>query len=360
MSVQDVPKGMKCILVAAHGDDIDSLLTICKNYPRPTRKKGEVMIKVSACALAPGDVRVLAGHCDYWQEPPEGFPYIPGGDISGIVVEADSNSRFKACDKVMAMFELPRPLHGLAEFISVKEKLVEMAPSSVQGALVEASTLPSSAMSAMIAAKKFVKKGDRCLVLGGGGGVGTFFIQLSKAKGAAYVAVTSTIDKPFLLPALGADNVINYEEGNWWEDEELQSHRPFDLIVDLCVGREAWVKARQSKLLNRNGKFLAFTSDKPLIEIHSLRQTLTAIGPMQWRMLWTRMWPFVPRYIWHADGLEIKPGRLAEVAKLVDDGMKIVLDPSSPLPFSEEGVKRGFHLMKKRHAHGKIVVTMEE
>lgn len=177
MSVHDVPKEtMRCILASAHGNDIDSLLYMGESYPKPTRKNGEVLIKVHACALAPGDVRVLAGHCDYFQEPPKGFPYIPGGDVSGIVVEADGNSRFKEGDAVMAMFELPRPLSGLAEYISVKEKLVAMAPKSVP--LAEASTLPSSGMSAMLAAKKFVKPGDRVMVLGGCGGVGTFFVQM--------------------------------------------------------------------------------------------------------------------------------------------------------------------------------------
>jgi NADPH:quinone reductase-like Zn-dependent oxidoreductase len=256
----------------------------------------------------------------------------------------------------MAMFELPRPLNGLAEYISCKEKLVEMAPKSVP--LAFASALPSSAMSAMIAAQKHVRNGDRVMVLGGCGGVGTFFVQLAKAMGAAYVAVTSTTDKEWLMPSLGVDKVINYEEDNWWEDKELLTGGPFDLIVDLAVGYEAWAKAKQSKLLDRHGTFLAFTSDKALIEIHNMRQTITAIGPMQCRTLWTKLWPCSPRYIWH-DGLEVKPGRLAEVARLVDDGiMRIVLDPVSPLPFSEESVKRGFHIMKKRHAHGKVVVSI--
>lgn len=356
MSVQDAPnETMRCIVVPAHGDDIDSLLSMRADYPKPIRKKGEVLIKVAACALAPGDVRVLAGHCDYWQEPPH-WPYIPGGDVSGIVVEADDGSRFKEGDAVMAMFELPRPLNGLAEFISVKEKLVEMAPKSVP--LTMSCTLPSSALSALIAAKKYVKTGDRVLVLGGAGGVGTFFVQMAKSKGAAYIAVTSATNKDWMMSTLGVDRVVNYDECSWWEDKELQSGGPFDLVVDLAVGRDGWMKVKKAKLLDRHGKFLAFTSDKPLIEIHSLWQTFTAIGPGMWRTLWTKFSPCSPRYIWHEDGLEIKPGLLAELAQLVDDGMLIVLDPVSPLAFTEEEVKRGFHVMKKRHAHGKVVVSI--
>ena len=334
MSVQPT-ETMRCILASGHGDNINELLYITNVYPKPTRKNGEVLIEVHGCALAPGDVRVLAGHCDYFQEPPKGFPYIPGGDISGVVLEADSNSRFKPGDKVMAEFELPRPLNGLAEYVSVNEKLVELAPTSVP--LILASTLPSSAMSAMVAAKKYIKPGYRVLILGGGGGVGTFFIQLAKKYGAGSICTTfSSTDKEWLMSSLGADKVINYQEENWWENKELLWRGPFDVIVDLAVGREAWQKARSSKLLSHHGRFLAFTSDTPLLEIHNFKQAMTAVGPMMFRSLWTRLCPFVPRYTCLGDWLEPKPGRLAEVAKLVDDGMIIVLDPVSPLSFTEE------------------------
>lgn len=142
---------MRCILIPSHGTDIDKLVYMRKDYPRPVKRKGEALIKVHACALAPGDVRVMTGHCDYFQEPPS-FPYIPGGDISGIIVEADKTSRFKPGDKVMAEFELPRPLNGLAEYMSVKENLIERAPKNIP--LMEAAALPSSALSAMVVAKR--------------------------------------------------------------------------------------------------------------------------------------------------------------------------------------------------------------
>ena len=279
MSVSNVSNqsAMKCILASSHGVDIDSLLYMCHDRPKQFRKSGEVLIQVKACALAPSDVRVLAGHCDYFQEPPGGFPYIPGGDVSGIVEEADNGSRFKKGDAViaMSMFELPRPLNGLAEFMSVRESLVEIAPMSTSP--IESATLPSSAFSAMTAAKKFVCPGDRVLVLGGSSGVGTFFIQLATHMGASYVATTST--KKDLMMSLGTDKVINYQETNWWEDEELLASGPFDLIGD------AWMQAKKSHLLKAHrhgGKFVAFTADNPFLEIHSIWQMFKAIGPMEW------------------------------------------------------------------------------
>lgn len=346
---------MKCILASAHGEDINSLLSMCNNYPIPTRKKGEVLIKVSACALAPGDVRVLAGHV-FIQEPPGGCPYIPGGDVSGEVVEADATSRFQAGDLVVAMFELPRPMNGLAELISVKESLVEVASTDIP--LVESCTLTSSALSAMMAANKYCSAGDRVLVLGGSGGVGCFLIQLLKARNASFIATTSTQRE--LMLSLGADMVINYQNENWFENHHLLKSEQFDLIVDLAVGYDAWQTARQSKLLKiSGGKFVAFTSDNALVEVHNWWEAVTVFVPMQWREIWTKFWPFVPQYVWH-NGLDIQPGYLANVTKLVEDGtMKVVLDPTCPLAFTEKEVKQGFTRMQKRCAHGKIVVSMQ-
>lgn len=357
MSVHDVSNAatMKCILASAHGKDIDSLLSMCENYPIPKRKKGQVLIKVSACALAPGDVRVLAGHV-FIQEPPGGFPYIPGGDVSGRVVEADATSRFNVGDPVVAMFELPRPINGLAEFISVKESLVELASTDIP--LVESSTLTSSALTAMMAANKYCREGDRVLVLGGSGGVGCFLIQLLKVRGASFIATTST--QRDLMLSLGADMVINYQDENWFENNELRNSQQFDLVIDLAVGYEAWQKVRQCQLLKTSGgKFIAMTSDNALVEAHNWWQLTKVFVPMQWREFWTKFIPFVPQYIWH-NGLGVQPGDLANVTKLVEDGkMKIVLDPISPLPFSEKGVKEGFAVMQKRCAHGKVVISLQ-
>jgi NADPH:quinone reductase-like Zn-dependent oxidoreductase len=112
---------MKSVVIAAHGTDVDKLLSITNQRPKPLlRNKGELLVQVHACALAPGDVRVLKGDCDFFQSPGE-FPYIPGGDLAGVVAEADEDSRFHQGDQVMCMFELPRPLHGLSEYALVNE-----------------------------------------------------------------------------------------------------------------------------------------------------------------------------------------------------------------------------------------------
>lgn len=333
------------------------MLSISTEQPKPVRKKGEILVKVEAVALAPGDVRVMKGHCDFFQSP-KTFPYIPGGDLSGVIEEADPNSRFSKGDKIIAMFELPRPLNALAEFCSVPEKLVEFAPTSVGAP--EASCLTSSAVAALRAVRKFVKVGSRVLVLGGSGGVGTFLVQLARNAGASYIASIST--DADLISSLGADRAIDYTAENWFEIEEFKN-KPFDIIFDLGVGRrEAWEKAKSTKVLKngwQGGKYCSLTGDEPLMKIHNASQAFAFFLKTLWRPTWTSIWRFVPRYIWYLDALTLEPGDLKELGQLVDDGkIRVILDPVSSSKLTAEAVKRGFHLMAKRKAHGKVVIEI--
>ena len=262
---------MKCILIPKHGEDIGSLLTFSSDYPKPIRMPGQVLIEVKACALAPGDIRVMKGHCDYFQEP-RAFPYIPGGDVSGVVEEADATSRFKPGDRVLGMFEIPRPLDGLAEYACVKEALVEKVPESIT--FEQAAALTSSALSAYHTAKSYIKRNDRLLVLGGSGGVGTILLQLAKNMGASYVATTSTDEN--LCKSLGADRVINYKKENFWDVQEFKDH-PFDCVIDLGVGRyESWKQsAKVLKMGKDGGRYVTLSGDEPHMKVHGPWTTFT-------------------------------------------------------------------------------------
>mmetsp|Transcript_19933 Transcript_19933/g.37518 ORF Transcript_19933/g.37518 Transcript_19933/m.37518 type:complete len:305 (-) Transcript_19933:80-994(-) len=300
----------------------------------------------------------MKGHCDFFQSP-KSFPYIPGGDLSGTVYEADDGSRFRKGDKVFVMFELPRPMNALAEYCVVKESLVELAPDSASFA--EASCLTSSALSAWNASRRYVKAGSRVLILGGSGGVGTFLIQLAKNAGASYIAATSS-DKDLVL-SLGADRAVDYTSENWYEIDEFKND-PFDVIFDLGVGkRKAWNEAKRAKVLKngwRGGKYCSFSGDEPEMKIHNLSQAISFMMKLQCRSAWTSVWRFVPKYTWHGqDGLDLRAGDLAELARMLDRSeIKVVLDPASSSKFTVEAIKRGFHVMDKRRAHGKVVIEV--
>lgn len=346
---------MKSVVIAAHGCDVDKLLSMTNDRPIPVRRnKGELLLQVHACALAPGDVRVMKGDCDYFQSPGE-FPYIPGGDCSGVVVEADDDSRFHKGDEVFVMFELPRPLHGLAEYALVKEANAELKSSSLS--MVQAAALTSSALTALLAVKQFVQEGQRVLVLGGSGGVSTFFVQLARNAGASYIACTSTQED--LLVSLGVDRVIDYRTQNWWEIPEFVSN-PFDVILDTVGGREPWIHAQKSRTLKKRGLYIVMNGDEPLMKIHNMWQVFSFMCPLLGRQLWTfYLWPCSPaKYIWH-NGLDLQPGQLQELQSLVEEGkLKVVLDPISPVAFETEQIKSAFRLMESRHAHGKVVVQI--
>jgi NADPH:quinone reductase-like Zn-dependent oxidoreductase len=194
--------------------------------------------------------------------------------------------------------------------------------------------------------------------LGGSGGVGTFLVQLARNYAlASFIATTST-DEP-LLKSLGADHVIDYTQQCWWDIPEFEDD-PFDVIFDLGVGKkQAWTAAKNFSILKRKGKFVTLSGDNPELEIHNLGQTIGVLGVLYGRILGSGCWPLIPRYVWHS-GLDLQPGTtLKELFQLVQDGkLKVVLDPVSPLPFTTDGIKRGFHLMNARHAHGKVVVQV--
>jgi NADPH:quinone reductase-like Zn-dependent oxidoreductase len=120
--------------------------------------------------------------------------------------------------------------------------------------------------------------------------------------------------------------------------------------------------AKRSKVLKNgwhNGKFVSFNGDEPLMIIHNGWQTLKFVIGIEKRCLWTSIWRAVPKYIW-PNCLDIRPpGILRELCMLVDEGeLSIVLDPASSPNFTIDAVKNAFHVMDKRQARGKVVITV--
>ena len=135
----------------------------------------------------------------------------------------------------------------------------------------------------------------------------------------------------------------------------------FDVIFDLVGTREAWLHAKAGVALKscwKGGKYVTFLGDNPYFEIHSIPQAIAQLWRVLRRVIWTRLWPWLPNYSYHI-GLTPKYDSMAKLAKLVeDDHLQIVLDPSSPFPLQLDAVKRAFHLQKSRHAHGKVIVEI--
>jgi NADPH:quinone reductase-like Zn-dependent oxidoreductase len=339
--------------------NFDDVISMSDQVERPKRKPaGTVLIRVIACSLAPGDCRVASGHTELIQGPKK-FPYIPGGDISGIVEEVDEDkSRFKVGEAVIAIFKSPRPFDGLAEYIVVDEKRVEKFDSEKIDFL-DAVCLPSSALAALNVVST-VMQNDKVMVLGGSGGVGPFLVQLCKLAGAKFVACTST--QQAMMEELGVDRVIDYTTTNWWELEEFQTD-PFDLVFDCVGGPTGWKAIRQCKALKRssdNGRFVALTFDNPLMQVHNYWQLVRFVSNIAGRAFWNRLVQrSIPYYRLPPDALKVSPASFKTLVDHVEaKRLKVVIDPKGPFEFTQTGVTEAFKLQASRHAHGKVVVRV--
>jgi len=355
---------MRAVLAKEFGKAAD-VLSLSSSHPRPVLApgSGKLLVRVHASSLSPGDWRTLSGSADLVRKP--GFPYIPCHDICGTVEEVDSTTapKFKVGDCIVATWDMIA-LGGLAEYILVDPKLAAAKPPGMS--VVEASALANSAGHAVQIAKDVaVKEGERVLVLGGSGGVGTILLQLLRAAGPSFLAATSTQEA--LLKGLGVDQVIDYTKANWWEEEAFKAE-PFDVIIDCAEGAPAWKHCREAKMIkpsHSGGRFVAVTMSDPCNEFHSWLDMVGFMGGMMGRSLGSRLAPSQPRHITHLS--TITTDLLESVLAMADSGkLKVLLDEDSPFPFTEEGVKAAFtiqedtHRPGKRHAHGKLVVLVND
>ena len=316
-----------------------------------------MLIRVLAVALAPGDSRMLKGDCDWIQHPKGGHPFIIGSDVAGIVVEVSPNEKkFQVGDYVVSRFELPGPVGGAAEYRVVKTALSEKCPSSISH--IVACGLPASAAAAKKIVRKWIKEGDRVLVIGGSGGVGSSVIQYAKLFGASYVAAVSTHKD--LCESIGANRVIDYRKEKWWELEEFHSNESkFDIVFDMVNG-ENWTLGGRSSLGALRAKKSTYVLLGPgvatKIELHSLWDMIAISFTWMFDAARFNANRKLPRYLYES-ALDLEDGELQDVLQdVVDGNLKPVVDTRSPFPFTQEGVREAMKLQESCHAQGKVVV----
>jgi len=350
---------MKCVLVQKHGgkDAFDEIISMCEAWPRPRRGNGQLLLRVQACSLAPGDVRTMSGLTKLAQTPKSGFPYVPGGDVVGIVEEPDPDcGKFKAGDRVVCRFH-DVPSGGLGEYCVSKTSLAALVPAGLS--TVEAAALPASVVVAVIIVRTWVQRGDRVLVLGATGGVGSHVVQLLKGSGASFVAATAhIIDR---LDPKDVDRKIAYSEEDWWEVPEFQCEK-FDLILDFAAFPDAWSHcALVLKSGKQGGRFITTAGDSPTFPVLGCCDIVSLLHKMFWRRTWTSWITSAPQYHWFMGGLAdpITDATWEALFEALRDGrLRVVVDPAGPFPFSEAGVRDAFRLQESRHAHGKVVIKL--
>ena len=254
---------MKAVVLKQHGA-IDSLEYVT-DFPDPQASAGHVVIRVRATSFNYHDIFTVRGMPGI-KVP---MPMIIGLDIAGEILEVGSGvAGWQAGDRVLVnplnkqkglMGEM---MHGgLAEKCLVAADQLIRMPDSVT--FEQAAALPVAYGTAhrMLVTHDTIKTGDKVLVLGASGGVGTGCVLLAKMLGAEVIACASSADKIQRLTDLGADHVINYKDTDFskWAIEKFgkPQRRNYEGGVDVVInftGGDTW--APTLKCVKRGGKIL--------------------------------------------------------------------------------------------------------
>ncbi len=234
---------MKAVIINSYGSpDVLEYADI----DRPKIANDELLVKVSASSVNPvdwktrrGDLQMLSGF---------NFPKVLGSDLSGVVVEVGQRvKKFQPGDEV---YTFVNPLSGgaYAEYVAVSEGNAALKPQNITHA--EAAAVPVAGLTAFQSLMDLgqMRPGQKVLINGASGGVGTFAVQIAKAFQARVTGVCSAKNRR-LVEGLGCDRVIDYAEVDFAQELEK-----YDIILD-AVGKRSF--AACEKVLEPGGVYIS-------------------------------------------------------------------------------------------------------
>ena len=239
-----------------------------EEVPTPTPGPGEVLVHLKAAALNHRDVWIRMG-----MQMADRLPLIPGSDGAGLVAQVGpATGHLKVGDAVVINPSLnwgdreDRPSPGFkilggpdpgtyAEFVVVPAENVFPKPSPLS--MEEAGGMALASLTAWraVISRGQVRPGDRVVILGIGGGVATFALQIARAAGAMVIVTSSAEAKLERARELGADLAVNYTSENWEKVVLERTGGGADVIID-SIGRETWTKALRA--LRPGGRLVSF------------------------------------------------------------------------------------------------------
>ena len=308
---------------------------VCHNYGSPDVLKleeiekpapgdNEVLIKVEAASVNPLDWHLLRG---------SPFPLrlmfgllkpkhkVLGADVAGRIEAVGKNAkRFQPGDEVFG-----GKLGGFAEYLCAPEAKIVLKPANISFA--EAAAVPVAASTALqgLRDRGQIQPGQKVLINGASGGVGTFAVQLAKWFGAEVTAVCGTGNLE-LVRSIGADHTVDYTRQDFTRSGQL-----YDLIFDV-VGKRSFSDCKRA--LKPQGIFLAMSlSPGGLLLAMAASQKMVLMGVAN-----------------------INRKDLVILQQLLEAGkMKPVIDRSYTLSEVPEAIR----YIEKGHARGKVAITME-
>lgn len=307
-----------------------------EDIAKPTAADNEVLVKVHAASVNPLDWHHMEGS-PYMIRMDAGFgkPRNPqlGVDFAGTVEAVGRTvTRFKPGDEVFG-----GKFGAFAEYVTVREdRALALKPGNLT--FEQAASVPIAAITALQAVrdKGQVRSGQKVLINGASGGVGTFAVQIAKSFGAEVTGVCSTKNVD-LVRSIGADHVIDYTR----EDFTKGAQR-YDVILDT-VGTHSLLEYR--RVLNPKGIFVMIGSTTPGNWFAWLATPIKGL----------MLSPFVSQKF----GMilaELKQDDLVALGTLMQSGkVTPVIDRRYKLSETPEALR----YLEKGHARGKVVLTVE-
>ena len=308
---------MRALHAYAHGDP--SRLVV-EDAPVPALAPGDVLVRVHASGVSPAELdwRLTWLHHDGTPRTP---PIVPGHELSGVVeaIAPGDTAGVEVGDAVFGLIDYRRD-GADAELVAVRAD--ELLPKPATLSHAQAAVVPLSAQTAWQALFEHgdLERGQRVLIHGGAGGVGSFAVQFARWRGAHVTATSSGRDAD-LVRELGADEVIDYRTRRF-EDAVADQ----DLVFDT-VGGETW--ERSWDVLRPGGRLVSIAVPRP-----------PEREPRDGR-----------RAIWFV--VEIDRAQLREIGRLIDAGLvRPIVSAVLPLERGLEAYGHG----RQHGGPGKVVL----
>ena len=226
---------------------------------KPTPKDNEVLIKIHATTVHVGDTRIRGFRVPFWQMVPfrlflgirKPKKDILGMALTGLIETVGKNVKnFRTGDEVMALtgFEFG----AYAEYKCMPEDgILALKPTNLS--FGEAAAIPAGGITALTCLRKAdIRKGQKVLIYGASGSVGTYAVQLARHFGAEVTGVCSTVNLE-LVRSLGADHVIDYTREDFTRTDER-----YDVVFDSV---DKISRSEGKKALMRTGTYLNVDRD---------------------------------------------------------------------------------------------------
>lgn len=323
---------MRVMELVRFGDADTAFAT--RELPRPTPGPGQVLVRVEATSVNPLDLQTRRG--DYRDQ--VALPAVIGSDVSGVVVETGPGAGdFQPGDEVWYLAPIFAGQGTYAEYHAIDQALIARKPAGLSHVEAAGLALVGVTVWEALVERAGVRVGERVLVHGGAGGVGSVAIQLASALGAEVVTTARARDHEFVT-GLGADIAIDFSAGDYVP--QVHAVGGIDVVLDTVGGDTL---ARSPEILADRGRVVS------IVDIPEPQNLLAAWGV---------------NATYHFLFVSPSRAKLAALGRLVDQGkLRPVIGavlPLSDIAQAHSLLEGGSAGEGRRRPRGKVAIAVHQ